>query len=188
MNLKWNSYFVVDRIWPAKSYLKHLRLRIYVVLENLQWISIQESHRNLKMGFKDELSVASEVSRHCTSWALSDPKVFWKLWIPTWQFLCTSNLDSMILKSSHCEMRAVALDENKQLVEKLFPGDSFEDREMRFDMEENINSIRVSKVVFFLSKIWSIYRSGKNTSYKISIQIWRRRRYSKSWRIESLPT
>ena len=50
-------------------------------------------------------------------------------------------------------MRAVALDENKQLVEKLFPGDSFEDREMRFDMEENINSIRVSKVVFFLSKI-----------------------------------
>jgi hypothetical protein len=35
---------------------------------------MQESHRHLKMEFKDELSVASGVSRHCTTWALSDTK------------------------------------------------------------------------------------------------------------------
>ena len=50
-----------------------------------------------------------------------------------------------------CEMRAVALDQFKQIVVKLFPGDSFEDREMRFDMTENINSIVVSKCLF-----WSV--------------------------------
>ena len=47
-----------------------------------------------------------------------------------------------------CEMRAVALDQFKQIAVKLFPGDSFEDREMRFDMTENINSIVVSKCLF----------------------------------------
>ena len=50
-----------------------------------------------------------------------------------------------------CEMRTVALDQFKQIVVKLFPGDSFEDREMRFDMTENINSIMVSKCL-----CWSV--------------------------------
>ena len=47
-----------------------------------------------------------------------------------------------------CEVRATSLIKFKQLVEKLFPGDSFEDREMRFDMLENINCIEVSSDLF----------------------------------------
>ena len=45
-------------------------------------------------------------------------------------------------------MRATSLDKFKQLVEKLFPGDSFEDREMRFEMIENINCIEVRLCYF----------------------------------------
>ena len=32
----------------------------------------KESHRHLKMDFKDELGISSHVARHCTTWALSD--------------------------------------------------------------------------------------------------------------------
>lgn len=104
----------------------------------------------MKMEFKDELSISSNTARHCTTWALSDPTTseFEKSCDHTHNEFCPEvwlchALMVLLYITFKCELRANSLAKYKDLVEKLFPGDSFEDREMRFDMNDQVNSIKV---------------------------------------------
>ena len=93
---------------------------------------LKEAHRHLKQDYKNEIRKSSNVAGHCINFSLSDPKE------RHFSFLCDHQHSSYCV---HCESRSKLHDIYSKLVDKLFPADCFEDRNVRFQREEDLANI-----------------------------------------------
>ena len=82
---------------------------------------------------KNEVVAESRVGKHCFNFSLSDSSV------REYAVTCSHPHDQYCCS---CEMRDKSLEQYRQLLMKLCPSDSFEDRQLRHKMIEDIDYIK----------------------------------------------